>query len=192
MQTHDFWIVSEAQAAWELTPADSEPTLVLVAAHTNLLNAWDRVRKNQGAPGVDGVSISDLEPQFPGLAHELGKSLLAGVYHPQPVRRIEVPKPSGGWRKLGIPTVIDRTVQQAILQVLRPVFEPHFSPYSFAYRPGRGPLDAVRHLQQRISPDSSWILHGDVEDFFDSVPHRQILAAMAAKVKDPALFGLVQ
>lgn len=173
------------------TPA-SGPTLHSVAADANLLRAWERVQRNNGAAGVDGVSITDLDPQFPGFARDLGNALLTGKYRPKPVRRVEVPKASGGTRKLGIPTVIDRVVQQGVLQVLQPVFEPQFSPHSFAYRPGRGPLDAIRHIQRRLSMRSGWLLHFDVADFFDSVPHDRVLAAVSAKVDDLSLLALIR
>lgn len=163
-----------------------------VAAEENLLKAWHRVRQNNGAAGVDGVTIADLEPQFPGLTGQLPHLLLNARYRPKPVLRVEIPKPSGGTRKLGVPTVIDRIVQQAVLQVLQPLFEPGFSSHSFAYRPGRGPLDAVRHIQRRLSMRSGWVLHFDVADFFDSVPHDRVLAAISARITDPALLALIQ
>jgi group II intron reverse transcriptase/maturase len=168
------------------------PGLASLASETNLLRAWERVRRNAGAAGVDGVTISDLEPQFPGLVRQLAAALVAGSYRPKPVLRVEVPKASGGRRKLGIPTVMDRVVQQAVLQVLQPVFDPRFSAQSFAYRPGRGPLDAVRHLQRRLSPCSGWVLHFDVENFFDTVPHARILAVVSGQVQDPGLLALVR
>jgi len=176
----------------DIRKGPAAPTLQAVASEANLLRAWERVRRNNGAAGVDHVAIADLEPQFPGLAQPLAQALLAGSYRAKPVLRVEIPKPSGGTRKLGIPAVMDRLVHQAVLQVLQPIFDPLFSRQSFAYRPGRGPLDAVRHIQQRLSPRSGWILHFDVEDFFDSVPHDRVFAALSSKVNDPALLSLVR
>src|ERR1019366_6318650 len=103
-------------------------------------------------------------------AYRLSEALLENRYSPRPLRRVEIPKPAGGVRKLGIPSVLDRVVQQAVVQILQPLFEPLFSPRSFAYRPGRGPLDAVNHLRDRLARQS-WVLHLDIENFFDSVPH---------------------
>ncbi|MBI4657910.1 MAG: group II intron reverse transcriptase/maturase [Verrucomicrobia bacterium] len=171
---------------------ESAPGLAAVASEANLLQAWERVRRNDGAPGVDAVTIADLEPQFPGLAQGIADALLNGEYRPKPVRRVEVPKSSGGTRKLGVPTVIDRVVHQAIVQVLQPVFEPLFSPHSFAYRPGRGPLDAVQYIQRRLSPTAGWVLHFDVEDFFDSVSHDRVLTVLSRQVTDGALLELIR
>lgn len=190
MRTDDLWPIDPNEAGLASQP--SIPSLQMVASVANILKAWDRVRRNNGASGVDGVRIADLQPQFPGLAVQLGESLLRGTYRPRPVLRVEVPKPSGGTRKLGVPTVIDRIVEQAAVQVLQPVFDPHFSKQSFAYRPGRGPLDAVRHIQRRLSRGGGWVLHFDVADFFDSVPHDRVVAVLSEKVADPALAALVR
>lgn len=192
MKIDDLLEVHPPDSAVESPASGSSPCLPEVADETNLLRAWDRVRRNDGAAGVDGVSIADLVPQFPGLARVLADALVQGTYHPRPVLRVEVPKPSGGRRKLGIPVVIDRIVLQAVVQVLQPVFDPHFSRQSFAYRPGRGPLDAIRHLQQRLSLRSGWVLHFDVEDFFDSVAHAQVLEVISRRVRDPGLLRLVR
>lgn len=170
---------------------DSRPTLQDVADETNLLRAWDKVRRNDGAPGVDRITITELEPQFPAMARDLAALVASGRYRPKPVRRVEVPKMPSGTRKLGIPTVLDRLVQQAVLQALQPAFEPAFSRSSFAYRPGRGPLDAIRHVQRRIASQSTWVLHFDVKDFFDSVPHALVLEAVSRKVADRALLELI-
>ena len=119
-----------------------------VVKKDNILSAWKQVRANQGAPGIDGMSVEE----FPAYAQESWKgikqSLLQGEYHPSAVKRVEIPKDSGGTRNLGIPTVMDRVIQQAITQVLTPVFDPHFSESSFGFRPGRSAHQAVRKVHQ--------------------------------------------
>jgi len=170
------------------TPQD---LLAKISDPTNLLEAWDRVRRNNGCSGVDRTSVGDLEPQFPQLAHWLSDAIRQGRYTPKPLLRVEIPKPSGGLRKLAIPTVLDRVVQQAAAQVLHPLFEPHFSPHSFAYRPGRGPIDAVNDVRARLSRES-WVLHLDIKSFFDSVPHCFVLEALRTVTTEQGVERLIQ
>ena len=144
--------------------------------------AFEKVRSNHGAPGCDGVTIDELEPIFDAQWDGIVRSIRAGSYCPQPLRRVEIPKADGGVRKLGIPSVMDRVVQQALAQALTPLFEPHFSPHSFAYRPGRSTVDAVRSIQDRLqSNDSLSTLHLDICAFFDSVDHALVRMCLARR-----------
>ncbi|WP_456308109.1 reverse transcriptase domain-containing protein, partial [Geobacillus vulcani] len=121
-----------------------------ILARDNLITALKRVEANQGAPGIDGVSTDQLRDYIRAHWSTIRAQLLAGTYRPAPVRRVEIPKPGGGTRQLGIPTVVDRLIQQAILQELTPIFDPDFSPSSFGFRPGRNAHDAVRQAQGYI------------------------------------------
>lgn len=132
----------------------------------NMLKAYQRVKRNGGAPGVDGVTIDQLGQNLGVVLKAAGQELAAGTYRPQPVRTVEIPKPSGGTRKLGIPTVLDRVVQQALQQVLTPVFDPGFSKWSFGFRPGVGTHTAVKQAKQHIQAGCRWVVDVDLEKFF--------------------------
>jgi len=167
------------------------PLLEQVLARENLRQAWERVRANRGAPGIDGVSIAD----FPDITRphwtSILESLRSGAYRPQPVRRVEIPKAGGGCRPLGIPTVLDRVIQQAMSQVLLPMFDPQMSPYSFAYRPGRSAHDAVRHIQSGIQADKTWAIDLDLSKFFDRVDHDLLMARVSRRVHDHRVLRLI-
>lgn len=153
--------------------------------------AWKRVRANKGATGVDGVTLD----AFPDFAKEhwpkVRQSLIDGTYQPYPVRRKAIPKPQGGERLLGIPTVIDRVIQQAIAQVLQPVFDPAFSQSSFGFRPNRSAHDAVRQLRQHIKDGRQVAVDVDLKQFFDTVNHDALMVRVARKVRDKRLLKLI-
>lgn len=138
-----------------------------VVSTANLLKALQRVKQNRGAPGMDGVTVQQLDAVWREQGDSVRQQLLAGDYRPQPVRRVEIPKPAGGVRLLGIPTVIDRLVQQALLQVLTPVFDPGFSEHSYGFRPGRSAHQAVEAARQYIEAGYTWVVDLDIEQFFD-------------------------
>jgi RNA-directed DNA polymerase len=161
-------------------------------APANVGAAWQRVRRNRGCAGVDGVSIAELEPGFDQEWRRVDRDLRSGGYRPQPLLRVRVPKPSGGERLLGVPAVIDRVVQQAAAQVLAPRWEPRFSPRSYAYRPGRGCRDALGAVESALNRGADHVLHVDIENFFDSVPHTVALAALANDLTDDPLASLVR
>jgi RNA-directed DNA polymerase len=150
-----------------------------VVKRQNMLSAWKQVKANKGACGIDNISIE----QFPRYAQEnwegIKQSLLEGEYHPSPVKRVEIPKDSGGTRKLGIPTVIDRVIQQAISQVLTPVFDPHFSESSFGFRPGRSAHQAVHKVLKDIGEGYRYVVDIDLEKFFDTVEHDVLMSRVA-------------
>ena len=158
----------------------------------NLLRAYQRVKSNGGAPGVDGMTIDDLGKQIRGLLEHACEQIAAGTYQPQPVRQVEIPKPGGGTRKLGIPTVLDRVLQQALLQVLTPVFDPQFSKSSFGFRPGRGTHDAVRQAQKHIQSGRRWVVDIDLAKFFDRVNHDVLMNRVARRVTDRRALLLIR
>jgi RNA-directed DNA polymerase len=196
-------------------PALHEDLMARVVDPANLQRAWKRVKANRGAPGADGMTVAD----FPAFAREhwstVRQALLDGSYHrfawsetgrrygarrgrardgapqPQPVRRVTIPKPSGGERLLGIPTVTDRVIQQAIGQVLTPLFDPEFSASSFGFRPGRCAHGALRQVQRHIGEGYRVAVDLDLEKFFDKVDHDVLMARVARRVRDRTLLGLI-
>ena len=158
----------------------------------NLLTALRRVERNGGAPGIDGMTVKELRPYL--MEHWLGirEELESGEYEPSPVRRVEIPKPDGGVRQLGIPTVLDRLLQQAIAQVMTPMFEPRFSSHSYGFRPGRSAHDAVKRAQEYIGGGYGWVVDIDLEKFFDRVNHDMLMARVARVVKDKRVLKLIR
>ncbi|MGZ0085718.1 group II intron reverse transcriptase/maturase [Caldibacillus thermoamylovorans] len=163
-----------------------------ILARNNLITALKRVEANQGAPGIDGVSTDQLRDHIRAHWSTIRAQLLAGTYRPAPVRRVDIPKPSGGTRQLGIPTVVDRLIQQAILQELTPIFDPDFSPSSFGFRPGRNAHDAVRQAQSYIQEGYRYVVDIDLEKFFDRVNHDILMSRVARKVKDKRVLKLIR
>ncbi len=167
-----------------------------VLERENLRRALKRVqRKPDAAPGADGMTVPELEPYLktPGVWDRIRADILAGTYEPAPVRRVEIPKPGGkGKRQLGIPTVLDRFLQQALLQVLTPLFEPHFSDNSDGFRPGRNQHDAVRRARRYIQEGYDWVVDLDLEKFFDRVNHDILMARVARRVHDKRVLRLIR
>jgi len=163
-----------------------------VVARENMQAALRRVERNKGAAGVDGLNIADLRPfliaKWPGIREEL----LGDSYRPMPVRRVEIPKPDGGTRLLGIPTLLDRLIQQAILQVLTPIFDPTFSDHSYGFRPGRKAHDAVERARRYMEEGYEWVVDIDLEKFFDRCNHDMLMARVARKVKDKRVLRLIR
>jgi RNA-directed DNA polymerase len=175
-----------------IDPALSDDLMERVLAPENLRKAWRQVKANHGAPGVDGRTIED----FPAFAREhwpsIRQALRDETYQPSPVRRTEIPKRHGkGKRGLGIPTVVDRVLQQAIAQVLGPLFDPEFSASSFGFRPGRSAHHAVKQIQSYIKAGSKVAVDLDLAKFFDGVNHDALMARVARKVRDKALLRLI-
>lgn len=150
----------------------------------NMNRAYQRVLSNKGAAGVDGMSVNDLREWVHENKERLLTSLLTGKYKPEPVRGVQIPKASGGVRQLGIPTVVDRMVQQAMAQVLEPILEPQFSESSFGFRPGRGAHDALRQATQYVEDGRVYVVDIDLEKFFDRVNHDILMSRLARHVKD--------
>jgi RNA-directed DNA polymerase len=164
-----------------------------VVERENMLAAWKRVKANGGAPGVDGMTIDELWPWLHANWSRIRVELLEGRYEPQPVRRVEIPKPGGkGVRQLGIPTVLDRLIQQALHQRLSPIFDPEFSEYSYGFRPGRSAHQAVEQTREYASTGRRWVVDMDLEKFFDRVNHDILMSRVARKVKDKRVLRLIR
>lgn len=159
---------------------------------SNLRLAYQRVKQNGGAPGIDGVTVKDLQAHLKKRWDTVKAELLTGTYKPAPVRRVEIPKPGGGIRLLGIPTVMDRLIQQALLQVMTPIFDPYFSPNSFGFRSGKRAHDAVKQAQAYIQEGYRYVVDMDLEKFFDRVNHDILMARVARKVKDKRVLKLIR
>jgi RNA-directed DNA polymerase len=164
----------------------------LVFSRVNLAEALRRVERNAGAAGIDGMSTKELRPWLKDHWPEIRSELDAGTYRPQPVRRAMIPKPTGGQRALGVPTVLDRLIQQAVLQVLTPVFDPYFHPHSFGFRPGRSAHDAVERARQSIVDGAVWCVDLDLDSFFDRVGHDALMARVARRVTDKQVLKLIR
>lgn len=164
-----------------------------IVTSANLRRAVRRVVGNRGAPGVDGMTVQQLALAWPGLAGDLARQLVEGAYTPSAILRHVVPKPGGrGGRVLGIPTVLDRVVQQAIAQPLGALLDEGFSPHSFGFRPGRGAHDALLQARRFVERGLGWVLHLDLEKFFDRSPHDLVLARLGERVPDSRLLELVR
>jgi group II intron reverse transcriptase/maturase len=163
-----------------------------VVERSNMLCAYERVVKNQGAPGVDGLTTADLKPWLQAHWGTIREALLAGRYMPAAVRKVEIPKPQGGVRTLGIPTVLDRLIQQALHQVLQPLFEPEFSEFSYGFRPGRNAHQAVEAARGYVAEGKRWVVDLDLEKFFDRVNHDILMARVVRKVKDKRVLKLIR
>jgi RNA-directed DNA polymerase len=158
----------------------------------NLLAALKRVRRNAGSPGIDGMTVEALSAHLRVHWPRLREELLAGRYQPQPVKRVAIPKPGGGERELGIPTVLDRFIQQALLQVLQPLFDPTFSDASYGFRPGRRAHDAVRRAQAYVQEGRSIVVDIDLEKFFDRVNHDILMSRLAKRIADRRVLRLIR
>ena len=163
-----------------------------VVAHDNLARAMERVRRNRGAPGTDGMTVDELAAYFAKNETALREQLLAGSFEPSAVRRAVIPKSDGGERQLGIPTVVDRVVQQAIAQVLGPRYDNGFSPHSHGFRPGHSAHDAVREAQRYIEEGFSWVVDVDLERFFDRVNHDVLIGRLAKRIADPRMLRIIR
>lgn len=163
-----------------------------VVGRDNLKAALKRVRKNKGSPGSDGMTVDELPVFLVENWVALRTQLLAGTYRPKPVRRQSIPKSDGGTRELGIPCVLDRLIQQAILQVLQPRFDPTFSEHSYGFRPGRSAHDAVLAAQQCIQEGRGWVVDADLEKFFDRVNHDVLMGLLAKRIADKRLLRLIR
>src|ERR1700735_459758 len=173
--------------------AGTERLMEEVCEPENCKEALQRVKANKGSPGVDGMTVDELPEYLKQHGLEIGEQLRNGTYQPRPVRRVEIPKPDGsGMRKLGIPCVLDRFVQQAVLQVLQKRWDPTFSEHSHGFRPGRSAKQAVHEAQQYIAEGYRWVVDLDLEKFFDRVNHDRLLAAVAERVADKRMLKLIR
>jgi len=173
-------------------PARSMGLWEHVFSRDNVLRALQRVESNRGAPGVDGMTVEALRPWLRQHWNDIRRALHAGTYQPSPVRRVTIPKPDGGERELGVPTALDRLIQQAIAQTLTPIFDPAFSPHSYGFRPGRSAHQAVRAARAFVVEGYTWVVDVDLERFFDRVQHDVLMARVARKVGDRRLLRLIR
>ena len=162
-----------------------------VVTEENATVAWKAVKRNRGAAGLDGMTTEQLRDHIRAHWESLRTKLLAGKYVPSPVRRVEIPKPNGGKRMLGIPTVQDRWIQQMLLQVLQPIFDPTFSEHSYGFRPGRGAHEAVRAAQGYVQSGKSWVVDMDITKFFDRVNHDILLHRIGERIRDKRVLRLI-
>jgi RNA-directed DNA polymerase len=164
-----------------------------VLRRENMQNAFTRVKQNQGASGVDGMTVDELAPALVARWEVIRKEILEDRYQPQPVRKVEIPKPDGkGTRTLGIPTVIDRLIQQAMLQVLQPHFDATFSDGSFGFRPGRSAHQAIERARKHIADGYRWVVDIDLEKFFDRVNHDVLMSRLARRIEDKRILHLIR
>src|SRR5690606_9424928 len=181
-----------ATATLSRTNAPVPSLMEAVVERGNMRLAYQRVVENKGAPGVDGLRVDELKDWLVRNWPTVRTALLAGNYLPQPVRAVEIEKPSGGTRLLGIPTVADRLIQQALLQVLQPIFEPHFSESSYGFRPKRSAHQAVRAAQAFIAQGKRWVVDIDLEKFFDQVNHDMLMSRLARRITDERVLKLIR
>ena len=174
------------------SPAIGERLMEEVCERENCKQALARVKANKGSPGVDGMKVHDLQGYLKQHWPAIREQLLSGTYKPQPVRRVEIAKPDGGVRKLGIPTVLDRFIQQAVLQVLQSKWDRTFSEHSHGFRPRRSAHQAVAKAQQYIAAGHRWVVDIDLDKFFDRVNHDRLMAAIARRVNDKRMRKLIR
>lgn len=157
----------------------------------NATAAWKAVKRNQGAPGIDGMRVEELRDHVREHWETIRGKLLNGNYVPSPVKRVEIPKPDGGVRLLGVPTVLDRWIQQMLLQVLQGIFDPAFSPHSYGFRPGRSAHDAVRAARKHVQEGKDWVVDMDITKFFDRVNHDILMGRIGRKIRDKRVLRLI-
>lgn len=174
------------------SPAWEARLMEEVCSRENCERAWQRVRENKGSAGCDGMTIEQAAGYLREHWPEIREQLLRGIYKPKPVLRVEIPKPGGGMRKLGIPCVVDRVIQQALLQVLQESWDRTFSEYSYGFRPRRSAKQAVAQAQAYIAEGYNWVVDIDLEKFFDRVNHDRLMARVAERVKDKRVLKLIR
>jgi RNA-directed DNA polymerase len=186
-------LVSDEASCPRHEPEDTGPGLLsAVLARENMQQAWKRVRSNKGAAGVDGLGIDETAERLRTEWPLIREQLLDGTYRPQPVRRVTIPKPDGGERELGIPTVTDRLIQQALLQVLQPMLDPTFSQHSYGFRPGRSAHEAVLAAQAYVQSGRRVVVDVDLEKFFDRVNHDILIDRLRKRIADAGVIRLVR
>src|SRR5216683_1885683 len=173
-------------------PAETTRLMEEICDRENLKEALRRVKANKGSAGIDGMTVGDIADYLKQHWPAIREQLLSGTYQPNPVRRVEIPKPDGGVRKLGIPTVLDRFIQQAVMQVLQAQWDPTFSDHSYGFRPGRSAHQAVAQAQRYIAEGHRWCVDLDLEKFFDRVNHDKLMGQIAKRVGDKRLLKLIR
>ena len=173
------------------TKEQTDGLLEKILTRDNLNLAYKQVKKNRGAGGMDGMQVDELLPYLKENRNELIEAIRSGKYKPQPVRRVEIPKDNGKTRKLGIPTVVDRLIQQAIMQVLTPIFEQQFSDNSYGFRPKRSAQGALKQCQKNITDGYKYVVDMDLERYFDTVNHSRLIQILSETIKDGRVISLI-
>src|SRR5438876_935365 len=174
------------------SPASTNRLMEEICERENLKQALQQVKANKGSAGVDGMTVGGITDYLKQHWPAIREQLLSGTYEPKPVRRVEIPKPDGGVRKLGIPTVLDRLIQQAVMQVLQRQWDSTFSDHSYGFRPGRSAHQAVAQAQQYMALGYGWVVDLDLEKFFDRVNHDKLMGQIAKRVEDKRLLKLIR
>ncbi len=174
------------------SPASTDRLMERILGRENLSRALKRVRTNKGSPGVDGMRVEDLPEHLRVHWSRIREELLQGTYQPAPVKRVEIPKPGGGTRKLGVPTVLDRFIQQAMHQVLQDAWDPTFSEHSYGFRPNRSAHQAVAAAQEHVAAGNRWVVDLDLEKFFDRVNHDLLMGRVAKRISDKRVLKLIR
>jgi len=162
-----------------------------VYSRTNLARAWEKVKQNHGSAGIDAVTITEFEANRAFSLERLHRQLCEGTYQPKPVKRVEIGKSDGGVRKLGIPAIIDRVCQQALVQRMEPIFEPQCQDCSFGYRKGHSPHDAMRNVWQGLNAGYGWCVDADLRAFFDTIPQSKLVDLIAEEISDGRVLQLI-
>lgn len=183
---------SSGAARRESIRPEATQMMEAVVARENLLKAYSQVMSNKGAAGIDRMTVEQLKPYLQAHWAQIKAELLNGTYQPQPVRCVEIPKPGGGMRQLGIPTVVDRLIQQALHQVLSPLFESGFSKSSYGFRPGRSAQQAVEQARAYVAEGRRWVVDLDLEKFFDRVNHDVLMSRLARRISDKRVLRLIR
>lgn len=192
-ETAGRWRSAEAlTAVYDEGSSSANRLMDWVVAEGNMLAALKRVRQNKGSPGIDGMNVEGLAEYLAVAWGRIRQELLAGRYRPKPVKRVEIPKPDGGVRQLGIPTAVDRMIQQMVLNVLQPAFDRTFSEHSYGFRPGRSAQQAVKAARRYIQEGRAWVVDVDLEKFFDRVNHDILMSRLATRIKDKRVLGLIR
>jgi RNA-directed DNA polymerase len=181
------WTIEGKPAEEETTaecPSAEAGLMARVVERDNLFRALKQVQSHGGSPGIDGMTVEELSPSLKEHWPRLKQALLEGTYQPQPVKRVEIPKPQGGVRKLGVPTVGDRFIQPAVMQVLQAQWDPTFSDARFGFRPGRNAHQAVKRAQSYLKEGDTWVVDRDWEKFVDRVNHDKLMSEVSKRVQD--------
>ena len=184
--------VCQVTEASERTEPAKSAMMEEVVRRENLKKALKRVCANKGGPGIDGMTVDELKDHLKVHWPQIRTKLLQGQYKPQPVKQVMIPKPGGGNRMLGIPAVIDRFIQQALLQVLNPIYDPGFSPHSYGFRPGRNAHQAVRQAKKYIEEGCEWVVDIDLEKCFDRINHDILMGRLARRISDKRILRLIR
>ena len=189
---HEGYAGAQSGGSRESREADGTDLLERILSRENLNRAYKRVKANKGAPGIDGMTVEDALPWLREHREELLEQIRSGKYKPQPVRRKEIPKPDGGVRQLGIPTVIDRVIQQAIAQQLSPIFEPKFIDGSYGYRPNRSAQQAIRKVKEYAEEGYTTAVEIDLSKYFDTLNHELLMNMVREEVRDKRVTDLIK